>query len=203
MPNFRAHRTLGLVVGFPISALLSLFTLVTTFAFDKAFFIGLIAYAATVAGSVAPDVDISRPRSSLRSSSIPYRGLVMYLRAVLVFVATVLVINLADITSVYGIAILVLGVVSAFYLVANLPDFLHRVMPKHRGITHNLVPWVIVAVAGTIWLRGLLVHVGATRFAVSYLPVAVAPPMAFGAFCHISLDIVDGLRKRVSKRIWS
>jgi len=188
---------LGWLVGFFVSGMAFLFTLLTTFALDQAFFIGIVAYSATVLGSIIPDIDQSRPHKSFETGSIPYRGLVNVIRVGLIFGGFLVVVNSSNVDSTLGLVGILAGIVAGVYLFSKIPDILHSVMPKHRGLTHQILPWVVFAVLGTIFLRDLFIQLGATDFAISYFPPAIAPPLALGAMCHISLDIVVSFIKRV------
>lgn len=197
MPNFQVHRALGWIVGLFVSVVAVFFTLVTTFALDKGVFIGIVAFAFTVIGSIFPDIDQSRPNESLETGSIPYRQLVNALRATLVVVVFLVIIDVSQVDSVLPLFGIVLGVGVAIYLFVKIPDILHSQMPKHRGLTHNVLPWIVFAIGGTIVLRDALLSIGATPFAVAYVPPAIAFPAAIGAVCHISLDIAAGLYKKI------
>lgn len=197
MPNFRAHRALGWIAGLFVFAMAFLFTLLTTFALDHALMIGITAFSCTIVGSIIPDIDQSRPEKSLNTASIPYRGLINVLRGGLVFAGFVIILNISGVSSTIELILVLFGIVAGVFLFARIPDILHSRMPKHRGLTHQTLPWVVFAVGGTIFLRYFLVDLGATDFAVAYLPSAIAIPLSIGAICHISLDIVVSLWRKL------
>ncbi len=197
MPGFGTHRALGLIAGLFISGVAFFVTLLTTLAVGQALFIAGVAYGATVIGSVIPDIDLSQPRQSLKYGSIPYKGLVKALRVGLVVVATLAVLNLSGIDSPWTLGKLLLGLAVVLFGLVKAPDILHRIMPRHRGKTHQMSWWVVSGVAGILVLRDLFTRLEMTPFAITYLPPAIALPLAVGAACHIALDVVVSAVKKV------
>lgn len=197
MPDFESHYWLGKKVGTVTALLGGLATLVLTF--DPAWtLLGVIlGYYSTVVGSVAPDIDLSQPKGTLKYSSIPYRQFILVCNFLIV-------VCLALGLSMYnqgGIElrdaiISTVAVGSAIVLIRVLPDLLHEIMPKHRGITHGFTFWIVMSGVFGYTIHWLLSFLGYTSIILNLLPAIVGVGVLMGSFTHVSSDSVSTLVKK-------
>lgn len=196
MPNFEFHYRFGKRVGLLIGLFAGIFSLILTFDPVWAIFGALVGYYSTVVGSVAPDIDLSRPKDSLKSASIPYRKLISIINFIIILV---LVLGLARFNQ-NGIEILN-ALISAFAVVITIvairlvPDVLHRVMPVHRTKIHQISFWFVMSTISAIIVYYLLKSRSYPSTAIFLIPGIIWFSIPAGAFTHISSDIFSTLTK--------
>lgn len=141
---------------------------------------------------MAPDIDLSQSSDTLEYASIPFRKLVTLVRlliAVVVLFVFVVVTSERDfLTQSIGV---ILGVSVGIVIIRAVPDFLHRLMPGHRKLTHELPFWVITGLLGVLAIHHLLRRIESTAHIQTYLPLAVGIPIVLGVVTHISMDTVS------------
>lgn len=201
MPNYETHLWLARKVGVFVGILLTIITFITglwRFSIDiisvliRAIIIGAIGYYSTLAGGVAPDIDLSQPSGTLSYASIPYKKLVGLSRLLIaisfLFVVVTIIEQGVDVAqAIRAIVIAGLGII----IIRAVPDFLHRVMPSHRKLTHELPFWGIMGLLGILAIQLLLREVGVDPFIEAYLPLAIGIPIFLGVVTHVSLDTVN------------
>lgn len=192
MPDYKTHHWLARKVGGVVGILLAFITFVGTFDPFKSVCIGLIAYGATIAGGVVPDIDRSQSNQHFKFASRPYKQFVR-----LIQLLVMVVIFLSFVSSSSGISTseqalrgaLIGGV--GVVIIRLVPDLLHAIMPGHRNLIHSPLFWGIMSILGILGVRQLLKSLAATPFAISYLPLAIGVPIFLGVVTHVSLDVVN------------
>lgn len=197
MPNYQTHIHIGKYIGLFAGLVSGILSLLITFDPIWGVLGAVIGYYSTVIGSIAPDVDLSRPNETLNSASIPYRKLISALNFGIVIV---LVFGLArfnqgsiGILSALG-SVFAVGV--AVVAIRLVPDILHEVMPIHRTKTHQPTFWLIMSSISAIAIHRLLEIGGLPSILATLMPVIIWFSMFIGAFTHISSDYVSTLAKR-------
>lgn len=192
MPDYETHHWLARKVGIVVGILLGFITFMGTFHPIKSVFIGLIAYAATIAGGVVPDIDLSQPNRNLRFASIPYKQLVRLIQLLITVGTFLIYVSYSSGMSTVGqafIGALIGGV--GIVTIRSVPDLLHAVMPGHRKITHSPIFWALMSVFGIFAVRRLLKFLEVAPFVIAYLPLAIGVPILLGVITHVSLDVVN------------
>lgn len=191
MSNYGTHYNIAKKAGGAVALVWGLVTLLTTF--DWMWTVAAIAvgYYATVIGGVAPDIDQSQPRRTFKYASIPYKKLVRLLG----FLGVLTVLLIGGRLTEQGITIAeailsIAGLVGIITLVRLIPDFLHGVMPSHRGILHDLAFWLPMSAGVGVGAHLLLRGQGYPLFVQTYLPVILATGTLTGVITHVSTDFV-------------
>lgn len=197
MPNYEFHRSLGKKAGLIIGVLSGLATLVYTFDVLWGISGALIGYYSTVLGSVAPDVDLSQSREGLKYSSNPYKKLVRFINFIIITTLTFVLIehnsNNVGIESI----ILSAGLVGiTIGIVRIIPDLLHSIMPKHRGLTHYpFVFWIPTSILSAYSIYWLLSLFEFPSIAKKIFPVIIGVSILTGAVTHILSDSLSTAKK--------
>jgi membrane-bound metal-dependent hydrolase YbcI (DUF457 family) len=147
VPGFESHYWLGKKVGTVTALLGGIATLILTF--DPAWTLlgAVLGYYSTVVGSVAPDIDLSQPKGTLKYASIPYRQFILVCNFLIV-VCLVLGLSMYNQggIEIRSAIVSIVAVGAAIVLIRFLPNLLHGIMPKHRGITHGFTFWILMSV---------------------------------------------------------
>lgn len=196
MSNYETHYSIASKAGGAVAVVFGLTTLVTTFDLVWTLFAVLVGYYATVVGGIAPDIDQSQPFRTFRFASVPYRKFTRLLGFATVLTALFLFVkyNPQD-STIEGTFLSLVGLVGVLMSIRLLPDLLHSVMPKHRGLLHKFRFWLIVSVVVGVLLHVLLRGRGYPLFVHTYLPVILATGAAMGVVTHISTDLVSSFVK--------
>lgn len=202
MPGFEAHqwlaRKVGVVIGPLVAGIAFIGGLISSSSpglamlAAESILIGFVGYYSTLVGGAAPDIDLSQSRENLQYASIPYRKFTKSLQllvAVLLFFTVSTFIRTGEfVTQTIGTTLAVaLGII----VLRSIPDFLHRFMPAHRKITHDLLFWGLMGCLGFITVQKILLQFKADVFVRTYLPVAVSLPIFLGVVTHVSMDTVE------------
>lgn len=197
MPNFETHYWIGKKVGVAIGVLSGLVTLILTFDLAWAFVGLFVGYYSTVVGSVAPDIDLSQPSSTLKYASIPYRQLVLLIKLLLVVILALgLAVYNRDGLSIERAIVSLSGIGLALVVIRLIPDLLHSFMPKHRGTTHRFAFWILMSLGTGYVINRLLMNVGFSSVVLTLLPSILAVGVLMGVFTHVSSDSVSSIAKR-------
>jgi len=197
MPDYEFHRSLGKKAGLIIGVLSGLATLLYTFDIFWGISGALIGYYSTVLGSVAPDVDSSQSKEWLEYSSKPYKKLVGFINFIIITTLTFVLIeynsNNVGIESIMlsaGLVGITVGIIRI------IPDLLHSIMPKHRGLTHYpfvfWIPMSIVSAYSIYWLLSLFEF---PSIAKNIFPVIIGVSILTGAVTHILSDSLSTAKK--------
>jgi uncharacterized membrane protein YkvA (DUF1232 family) len=205
MPNFETHFWLGKKVGVVCGILSGAVMAIITF--DPAWtLLGLfLGYYSAVIGSVAPDIDLSQPSNTLKYASKPYRKLVLLINLIIV-VALCLGLSLynrggLDLTQA---VVSITAIASVIALIRVIPDILHNLMPKHRGMTHQLSFWVIMSAVSGYLIHRLLLSFKFSDPASNVIPAVLGVGVLMGIFTHISSDTISTVvRKYAPERLQS
>lgn len=196
VPSFESHYWLGKKVGTVTALIGGLATFILTF--DPAWtLLGVIlGYYSTVVGSVAPDIDLSQPKGTLKYASIPYRQLILICNFLIVVCLALglSIYNQGGIeiqNAIVSIVAVGIGVVSIRFL----PNLLHGIMPKHRGITHGFIFWILMSASFGYTVHWLLSFFGYSSIVLTILPAIVGVGVLMGSFTHMSSDSISTLAK--------
>lgn len=196
MPNFESHYWIGKKVGTVTALLGGLATLVLTF--DPAWtLLGVVlGYYSAVVGSVAPDIDLSQPKGTLKYASIPYRQFILVCNfLIVVCLALGLSMYNQGGVEIKNAIVSIVAVGIAIVSIRFLPNLLHKIMPRHRGITHGLAFWLVMSVAFGYTIHWLLSFLGYSSIVLDVLPAIIGIGVLMGSFIHVSSDSISTLVK--------
>lgn len=191
MPKFATHHRLALAVGLFAGVCLFIVTLIGTQSIGNAIMVGVIAFAAKVSGGHAPDIDLSQPAQTLTYASRPFKYFLWVIRAIIfgvLFVILAALQGMAIVDRVFASLLLIGGTI---YLIKDLPDLFHRVMPSHRTLLHEVSFWLGTGVGlGYLSHYILSLVTGRSVFTV-YVTTAISMSVLLGAIRHISSDRIS------------
>ena len=197
MPSFESHYWLGKKVGTVTALLGGLTTLILTF--DPAWTLlgAVLGYYSTVVGSVAPDIDLSQPKGTLKYASIPYRQFILVCNfLIVVCLALGLSMYNQGGIEIRSAIVSIVAVGAAIVLIRFLPNLLHGIMPKHRGITHGFTFWILMSAVFGYTIHWLLSFLGYSSIVLTALPAIVGVGVLMGSFTHMSSDSISTLAKK-------
>jgi uncharacterized membrane protein YkvA (DUF1232 family) len=196
VPSFEFHYWLGKKVGIVIAVVSGVAAIFLTFDLAWTILAMLVGYYSTVVGSVAPDIDLSQPNNTLKYASKPYRQLILLINFLIVIVLalSLAMYNQGDV-GIKNAVVSAGGVGLTIVAIRLIPDFLHSIMPKHRGITHGFLFWTLMSAVFGYTIYQLLAFLGYTSVALTLLPATIGVAVLMGAFTHISSDSISTIIK--------
>lgn len=193
MPDFDYHYSIGRKIAFVVAALSGVGVVLLTFNMVYGMLAAFVGYYSTILGSVLPDVDQSQPRATLKYASIPYRRLVSTIN-LLVILSLALALTTTDYSGLNTSSVLLslVGVGLAIVVIRLIPEILHQIMPKHRGMTHKATKfWIPMGLASAGTTYWILSFVNLPRSIHISYPIIIGGSILAGAFTHISADSAE------------
>jgi len=207
MPAFWTHFRKTVPVAVVAALVTATITVVGAPTLSQTLLVAGVTFLITLLSGVAPDVDASQASAHFKHASKPYRGLIGLLAAALAIsplvAADAFVRHSPHVGDDAGLVMSIVGVYLVLkYVVPSLADIVHRYMPKHRGVFHQVRVWAALCLVVAVALHWGLSREGAPLYLTHYLPVGVVIGVTLGTSTHISYDIVTTLvRKHIPKYI--